>query len=298
MIKFSEEHKRKLSESHRSRKSDLMNAICEMNKQGKTTKEIAIHFNRTTQNIGKILRRNGLKTIRGVNPKKGKSTNPQKIIEICEMAKQGKTAQEIALHYNHKGTSHIFQVLKTNDIKIPRVSHNANPQRIKDIFDMFKRGMSVTEISKHFNYVGTSYVCTMLTKNGLRTYKPKRTDGYTGPCVSGYLYVKILDDNHPMASMRRKRAKIVAEHRLVMAQHLGRPLLQEETVHHINGNRTDNRIENLQLCIGRHGKGQKVECFECKSFDINFHDYMKCNTCGSTKICFTKLLASSAFTEV
>lgn len=40
---------------------------------------------------------------------------------------------------------------------------------------------------------------------------------------------------------------LVKQHRWVMENHIGRPLLKTETLHHINGNKLDNRIENLKI---------------------------------------------------
>ena len=61
----------------------------------------------------------------------------------------------------------------------------------------------------------------------------------------GYMFIKVLPD-HPYYCMARKN-NYIPEHRLVVAQSLGRPLLKTETVHHRNGVKTDNRRGNLEL---------------------------------------------------
>lgn len=82
----------------------------------------------------------------------------------------------------------------------------------------------------------------------------------------GYIGVWIAPDD-PMASMRNASGAVY-EHRLVMARSLGRPLTTSETVHHLNGIRDDNRIENLQLRTGNHGSGVSLTCRQCGSHDI------------------------------
>lgn len=57
---------------------------------------------------------------------------------------------------------------------------------------------------------------------------------------------------------RREGGKWVTQHRVVMEQLIGRPLLAHESVHHVNGDRADNRLTNLELWSKAQPAGQRV----------------------------------------
>lgn len=110
---------------------------------------------------------------------------------------------------------------------------------------------------------GFCWDCAHTKGKHLRGWKtPSKPEGFE---VTGG-YIDIYQPDHPKAT----KSGHIKEHRLVMEKSLGRYLEDHETVHHINGIRHDNRIENLQLRSGKHGAGISCRCRQCGSTDIIF----------------------------
>lgn len=80
--------------------------------------------------------------------------------------------------------------------------------------------------------------------------REKRSPGSGGRWIDNHGYV--------ILTLPEDGGRRVSEHRYVMEQQLGRPLRSDESVHHINGIRTDNRPENLELWAGIQPAGQRV----------------------------------------
>jgi hypothetical protein len=83
-----------------------------------------------------------------------------------------------------------------------------------------------------------SKACRKCNRQGARNNRWKG-----GRSVNQEGYVLVWFPSHPDADPNG----YILEHRLVMAQSLGRPLSSEEVVHHIDGDRSNNLIGNLKL---------------------------------------------------
>ena len=100
-------------------------------------------------------------------------------------------------------------------------------------------------------------------------YREKASNWHGGRCKLARGYIDVWCPDHPSRANTKK--PYVLEHRLVMEKVLGRYLLSNEQVHHKNGIRDDNRIENLELWSIQQPPGQRANeqkhCPTCTCFN-------------------------------
>lgn len=95
---------------------------------------------------------------------------------------------------------------------------------------------------------GTKEFCNKTCFNAYRskTYRGERAFHWKGGRIDNDGYIAVIVKDHPYG-LKKTNTQYILEHRLVVEKHLGRYLLPTEHVHHVNGNKKDNRIENLIL---------------------------------------------------
>lgn len=116
-------------------------------------------------------------------------------------------------------------------------------------------GQEISKLSSQFTRLPERTVCSRrcagaLPKLAGRNRKWKN-NGEGRWNLGGYIAItKSILTPEELAFVKNDNLHYVLEHRLVMSKHLGRPLETNEIVRHLNGKKTDNRVENL--VIGTH----------------------------------------------
>lgn len=159
---------------------------------------------------------------------------------------------------------------RRND-KCPCGSTNKELDIIK-LHTLYEGGQTLEQLGELVGVHGRT-VGRWFTKHGL----PIRNKS---ECVMGELNPSFK--NNPTISkdgyvMIWRNGMRMLEHRAVIEEHLNRPLLSSELVHHINGIKTDNRVENLMLVNGSNHRKEHV-----LPHDIWSCHYERCVRCGTT----------------
>jgi transposase-like protein len=199
----------------------------------------------------------------------GRFTSAQKA-EMVRRYEAGETVASIAKDFGVERTS--TRDLLKRRVELRPQGFQSDPEEDSKITELRNQGLNTQEIADLLG-ISKHWALTRLRAMGMAAPKTRRgpksnlwKGGRTYRHRTGYLYVS-LDPGDPMWPMATSNGQ-VPEHRLVMGRSLGRPLTRDESVHHINGVKTDNRIENLQLRKGNHGKGVVLACLDCGSHNV------------------------------
>lgn len=200
--------------------------------------------------------------------------SPEIEAEICAKYESGESMNRLAEEYGYAQASSLKRVLERYDVSIrPRGATyvEIGEEYGREILRRYEKGESASAIA---DSLGVTFrnVCRYVKACGVKLRKDvaageKHGNWKGGRIIQGdYIAVRMLPGS-PFWSMAQASGYVL-EHRLVMARTLGRSLHSWETVHHIDGDKQNNDLSNLQLRIGKHGRNTAYRCADCGSTNI------------------------------
>lgn len=176
--------------------------------------------------------------------------------EIIKLYIEGNSARETAKKVGC-GQTKVLRVLKKSAIERRTRKFDIDLNEIKN---MFLEGTPTDDIANLYG-VSRSAIHRRLLGIGIDfqidKFKIKHPDGQFTSWVNSTGYIS---ENVPIHLKHLHGGqKTILQHRRVMEDYLGRKLTEKENVHHKNGNKQDNRIENLELWVKSQPYGQRPE---------------------------------------
>lgn len=197
----------------------------------------------------------------------------QMILDIQRRYESGESASSIAPDFRVAPMT-ITRALEMRGVAMRGRGSAIEESLLVQAESMLLGGASIDSIAV-FCGVSSLAMGSALRRRGHATPKSGPARHAAGSVTAqGYRRV-LIDDGDPMFAMGRKhpgssRTRTILEHRhrLVLARKLRRLLQAHETVHHRDGDRLNNTPENLELRVGRHGKGAThAHCATCRCFE-------------------------------
>lgn len=238
-------------------------------KDGYSVSRIATELSTSLTSVSRWLERAGLREIVSYKP------DPQRDARIAKQYADGIIVDEICKR-NNVSRSVVLSIARRASLP-PRQTgprfHIVTAEVRAKIRQAWNDGKPAQVIGKDVGF-NAGVIRRVLLEEGIK-YEPRKWGDGTGrwhrgewrKMDHGYVSIKLLESD-PYYAMVDAQGYVL-EHRYVMAKHLGRPLTDEETVHHKNSaQRTNNKIGNLQLRKGRHGKHACYACGDCGSRNI------------------------------
>lgn len=246
-----------------------MDQVIRLRRQGLSLEEVSAATGVASASVARMLHKAADGHLAATQKARRPRMSAEQVREAASRYQAGETAPVLAREYGVSTTTLTGYMKRLGFSVLPGEKRRRawSADQVREIVDLYSEGVSQREIASRLHTHQTIVSRILLANNG-RTRRRVVAGVHVKP--DGYRLIKVYDDDPFIAILgpMRNSSGYVAEHRLVVAKALGRSLARRETVHHINGDSGDNRIENLQLRQGAHGRGAVFACGDCGSSNI------------------------------